>query len=107
MTTNTFFSKAAWIGAIAVALFAVLGKAWMDLHFAVEESGELLIPLRKGILREEQLETLGHLIGSGREPERGAHGTTFFKTVGMALFDLTTARLAYANATQKGLGTRL
>jgi hypothetical protein len=25
MTTNTFFSKAAWIGAIAVALFAVLG----------------------------------------------------------------------------------
>jgi ornithine cyclodeaminase len=53
------------------------------------------------------LETLGHFIQSGNKPERGAHGTTFFKTVGMALFDLTTAQLAYANAIQKGLGTPL
>ena len=72
-----------------------------------EESGELLIPLKKGILKEEQLETLGHLIRSGRAPERGTHGTTFSKSVGMALFDLTTARLAYAHAIEKGLGTEL
>jgi ornithine cyclodeaminase/alanine dehydrogenase-like protein (mu-crystallin family) len=47
------------------------------------------------------------LIQSGRAPERGPHGTTFFKTVGMALFDLTTARRAYANAMQRGAGTEL
>jgi ornithine cyclodeaminase/alanine dehydrogenase-like protein (mu-crystallin family) len=89
------------------ALFSLVERVWIDIDFAMEESGELLVPLREGHLREEQLETLGHFIASGREPERGTHGTTFFKTVGMALFDLTTARLAYTNAVRKGLGIPL
>ena len=89
------------------AIFSLVEKVWVDIEFAKEESGELIIPLKKGILREDQLETLGHFILSGRAPERGLHGTTFFKTVGMALFDLTTARLAYTRATELGVGTRL
>ena len=89
------------------ALFARTKKVWIDIHFACEESGELLVPLREGILKEEQLETLGHFILSGAEPDRGPYGTTFFKTVGMALFDLTAAQLAYARATEKGIGTTL
>jgi ornithine cyclodeaminase/alanine dehydrogenase-like protein (mu-crystallin family) len=89
------------------AVFRLVEKVWVDIDFAKEESGELLVPLQKGLLREDQLETVGHFIRSGRPPERGAHGTTFSKSVGMALFDLTTARLAYANALEKGLGTQL
>jgi ornithine cyclodeaminase len=89
------------------AIFAVVERVWIDIDFAKEESGELLVPLREGKLREGQLETLGHFILSGRAPERGAYGTTFFKTVGMALFDLTTAQLAYRNAASQGLGIPL
>jgi ornithine cyclodeaminase/alanine dehydrogenase-like protein (mu-crystallin family) len=89
------------------AAMRAVDKVWIDTDFAVEESGELIIPLHKGLLHEDQLETLGHFILSGRSPERGAHGTTFFKTVGMALFDLTTARQAYASARERGLGTEL
>lgn len=89
------------------AIFSLVEKVWMDTHYASEESGELLVPLREGNLKEEQLETLGHFIQSGREPERGPYGTTFFKSVGMALFDLTAAQLAYMNAVRKGLGTEL
>jgi ornithine cyclodeaminase/alanine dehydrogenase-like protein (mu-crystallin family) len=89
------------------AIFSLVEKVWIDTHFAVEESGELLIPLREGNLREEQLETLGHFIQSGSEPQRGPYGTTFSKSVGMALFDLTTAQLAYENASRLGLGTEL
>jgi ornithine cyclodeaminase/alanine dehydrogenase-like protein (mu-crystallin family) len=89
------------------ALFSLVEKVWIDIDFAVEESGELIIPLQQGHLKGEQLETLGHFIQSGRPPERGVDGTTFFKTVGMALFDLTTAQLAFENAAQKELGTRL
>lgn len=89
------------------AIFSLVERVWVDIDFAKEESGELLIPLEKGILQEKQLETLGHFIQSGRAPERGAYGTTFSKSVGMALFDLTTARLAYAAACEKGLGTEL
>jgi ornithine cyclodeaminase/alanine dehydrogenase-like protein (mu-crystallin family) len=66
-----------------------------------------MIPMEKGLLDEAQIETLGHFIRSGRSPERGPYGTTFSKSVGMALFDLTTARRAYANASEKGLGTAL
>jgi ornithine cyclodeaminase/alanine dehydrogenase-like protein (mu-crystallin family) len=89
------------------AIFSLVEKGWVDTDFAPEESGELMTPLQKGILRAEQLETLGHFIQSGRTPERGVYGTTFFKSVGMAMFDLTTARLTYTNALQKGLGTVL
>ena len=89
------------------AVFSLVEKVWVDIDFAKEESGELLVPLEKGLLQEEQLETLGHFIQSGKAPDRGPYGTTFSKSVGMALFDLTTARLAYTNALEKGLGTEL
>lgn len=89
------------------AIFSLIEKVWIDIDFAKEESGELLIPLKEGKLKEEQLETLGHFIQSGREPERGAYGTTFSKSVGMALFDLTTAQLTYTNAVKNNLGTKL
>ena len=89
------------------ALFTRIERVWVDIAFAKEESGELIIPLKKGLLDEGQIETLGHFIRSGRSPERGPYGTTFSKSVGMALFDLTTARRAYANACEKGLGTEL
>jgi ornithine cyclodeaminase/alanine dehydrogenase-like protein (mu-crystallin family) len=89
------------------ALFTLLDKVWVDIDFAKEESGELIVPLQKGLLRENQIETLGHLIASGRPPARGQHGTTFSKSVGMALFDLTTARRAYLNAGERGLGVEL
>jgi len=89
------------------AIFRRTAKVWVDLEYAMEESGELLIPLETGLLREEQVETLGHLIASGEEPDRGDYGTTFFKTVGMALFDLTAARAAYQAAQEMGIGTEL
>ena len=89
------------------AIFALVEKVWVDMAYASEESGELMVPLKEGRLKEEQVETLGHFILSGREPERGAYGTTFSKAVGMALFDLTTARLAHANALKNRLGTEL
>lgn len=89
------------------ALFTRIERVWVDIAFAKEESGELMIPLEKGLLDEAQIETLGHFIRSGRPPERGPYGTTFSKSVGMALFDLTTAHRAYANAMETNLGTKL
>jgi ornithine cyclodeaminase/alanine dehydrogenase-like protein (mu-crystallin family) len=89
------------------AVFSLVEKVWVDIDFAKEESGELLVPLEKGLPRKEQVETLGHLILSGRAPVRGKHGMTFSKSVGMALFDLTTARLVHSNALEKRLGIEL
>ena len=89
------------------AVFRVVERVWVDIDYAREESGELIVPLANGLLREDQIETLGQVIRSGRAPERGAHGATLSKAVGMALLDLTTARRAYANAMERNLGTVL
>ena len=51
-----------------------------------------------------QIETLGALIARGTPPDRGEFGTTFFKSVGMALFDLKAARAIYDAARRRNLG---
>jgi ornithine cyclodeaminase len=89
------------------AVSSMVERVWVDIDYAREESGELIIPIHRGLLHEDQIETLGHLIRSGRAPKRGAHGTTLSKSVGMALLDLTAARRVYANAVQRSLGTVL
>lgn len=89
------------------AVFARTARVWVDTPHAVEESGELGLPLASGALRAEQVETLGALIASGAPPDRGAHGTTFFKSVGMALLDLQAASAAHRVARERGLGTEL
>ncbi len=47
------------------------------------------------------------MIRSGGKPDRGENGTTFFKTVGMALFDLAAARLIYECSKESDIGTVL
>lgn len=89
------------------ALFRQVAEVWVDTLYACEESGELMIPLQRGLLREEQVRPLGRLLDGQEEPAPGPTGTTFFKTVGMALFDLTTARLIYDRAGELGIGTQL
>jgi len=89
------------------AIFARTAKVWVDTPHALVESGELGLPLESGLLEREQVETLGALIASEAPPDRGAYGTTFFKSVGMALFDLQSARAVYDAARRLNLGTEL
>ncbi len=89
------------------ALFTQTSSVWVDIDYAKEESGEILVPLAKGLLRKDQIITLGQFIRSGEKPDRGESGTTFFKTVGMALFDLAAARLVYECSKERGIGTLL
>ncbi|MCK5515240.1 MAG: hypothetical protein KAI39_00090, partial [Desulfobulbaceae bacterium] len=89
------------------ALFTQTSAVWVDIDYAKEESGEILAPLAKGLLRDEQIITLGQFIRSGEKPDRGENGTTFFKTVGMALFDLAAARLIYECSKERGIGAVL
>jgi ornithine cyclodeaminase len=89
------------------AIFSRSAKVWVDTPHAQVESGELAIPLSNGILAPEQIQTLGSLIAQGVPPDRGEFGCTFFKSVGMALFDLQTAKMVYGLAKAAGLGSEL
>lgn len=89
------------------AIFARTEQVWVDTPHAVAESGELAIPLEQGLLQAHQVQTLGAQIASGKAPDRGRYGTTFFKSVGMALFDLQTARSVYECAKRNDAGILL
>ena len=89
------------------AIFKQINKVWVDIDYAREESGEILIPLKKGIISKKQIFSLGQLIRSEGVADRGEIGTTFFKTVGMALFDLVAAQLVYECSRDRRVGTLL
>lgn len=89
------------------AIFARTATVWVDTLHARTESGEIAIPLANGALRTDQIITLGTQIASSAPPDRGEFGTTFFKSVGMALLDLRVAQMIYTRAKSNGLGVEL
>lgn len=89
------------------ALFNLVERVFMDTEHALEESGDLIVPLREGWLKRDQVTTLGRFLADGKPRSRAKEETTFFKSVGMALFDVCASKLIYENATQKGLGQKI
>ena len=89
------------------AVFKTANKILVDIDYAKEESGELLIPLKKGLINEKKIETLGHFISQKTKKQMRNFKSTFTKSVGMALFDLTAANLIYKNAINKNIGAKL
>lgn len=60
---------------------------------ALEEAGDVVIPLRGGHIAEDDLVELAAVVGAGG-PGVVPGGTTIFKSVGLALEDLAVARVA-------------
>lgn len=89
------------------ALFNLVERVYIDSEHALEESGDLIVPLQNGWLERDQVSTLGWFLTDGKEPARTKGETTFFKSVGMALFDVCASKLIYENALEKGLGQKI
>lgn len=86
------------------ALFSLLKNVWVDTPFASKESGDLAIPLSNNILKEGQIHPISNLISSNGYDNSE---TTFFKSVGMALFDVVVAEYMYEKALKKNIGTQV
>lgn len=73
---------------------------------ALAEAGDLIIPLRQGLITEDHIYAeLGEIV-IGAKPGRTADDEiTFFKSVGIAVQDVVAARWVLKAAEQKGLGT--
>lgn len=74
------------------SLFADLEQVFVDTPVALEETGDLIEPLKKGLINEANISPLWDLIQE-KVILRGE--TRFFKSVGMAAFDLYAAKLVY------------
>jgi len=86
------------------ALFNLVNVVYIDTDHALQESGDLIVPLRNHWIKEEQIMTLGRFLAEKKPKDEVRHETTLFKSVGMALFDICAAERIYEKAIQKGLG---
>lgn len=78
---------------------------FVDTPFASEESGDLKIPLEKGIITKDNIVPFSNIIN--KKATVNQNGLNFFKSVGMSLFDLTVAEYIYYKAIEKGIGTEV
>jgi len=75
---------------------------------ALEEAGDILIPLGEGAIgREHVVAELAELVTGARAGRTRPEEITLFKSVGWALEDLAAARLAYNRARERSLGTEV
>jgi len=86
-------------------LFKLIDHCFVDVRFALEESGDIIHPLEMGLLKQKQVIPIGSLI-SGKV-QADINGTTLFKLVGMAIFDLFTARWFYERAMRLDAGDKV
>ncbi|MBD3413519.1 MAG: ornithine cyclodeaminase family protein [Candidatus Aminicenantes bacterium] len=86
------------------ALFQSLKIMTVDTEHALEESGDLKVPLEKGWIQKQQIMTLGKVISGKATLKPEGERATVFKSVGMALFDLVVSEYIYKKANQKGIG---
>lgn len=71
---------------------------------ALKEAGDIIIPLRDGVLKDDDIHELAEVV-SGKIPGREReHERTFFKSVGFGLEDAIIANLVYEKAIKMGLG---
>lgn len=75
---------------------------------ALEEAGDLLLPLGAGLIGAEHFSVeLGQIVLGLKPGRTAANEITLFKSVGVAIQDLCAASRALANAQRLGLGTKL
>lgn len=93
----------------APAGFVARARVVVDMReHALEEAGDLIIPMRDGVFGEEHIVgELGEVV-SGRVAGRTSEDeVTFFKSVGNAVQDMAVANAAYRAAREKGLGSEI
>jgi ornithine cyclodeaminase/alanine dehydrogenase-like protein (mu-crystallin family) len=73
---------------------------------ALAEAGDLLIPLKAGLISLDHIGTeLGEIIAGTKPGRVNPDEITFFKSVGVAVQDAMSARLVVRNGSALGLGT--
>ena len=78
------------------------------IEACLNESGDIIIPIQEGALDESHIHAeLGEII-IGKKPSRESdEEITLFKSNGLAIQDVTTAKLVYDRAVQQGIGTEV
>ena len=87
------------------AVYELAGSLAIDSEFARHEVGDIINPIEKKLLNEENVFSIGKIILGERKVN--VHGTTVYKSAGMALFDLFVAKAMYEQALKEKMGTHV
>ncbi len=84
-------------------------RLFVDLReSALNEAGDIIIPIREGIITAGHIEAeLGEIAGGARPWRRSTGDVTLFKSQGIAVEDIAAARYACEKAGEMGLGTEV
>lgn len=84
-------------------------KLFVDSKEAVlEEAGDIIIPLNKGIINENRINgEIGELINGKAEGRLSNSDITIYKTVGISVMDIVTASKIYNKAKDMGIGNNV
>ncbi len=75
---------------------------------ALEEAGDLILPIREGLITSDHVVAeLGELLLGRARGRTAPDEVTFFKSVGVAVQDALAAQAALTRATREGLGQRV
>ncbi len=86
------------------ALFRNLKYLLLDTEHALQETGDVVTPLEKGWIAEKQIMPFNLVISGKIVDVVNEYNVTFFKSVGMALFDIVIADFIYNKARKKSCG---
>ncbi|MCL2873738.1 MAG: ornithine cyclodeaminase family protein [Defluviitaleaceae bacterium] len=86
------------------AIWNLVDCVYTELPFAMEESGDLSQPIHDGLLSEDRVKFVGEWLAEDQRPLPVVGQTTYFKSVGMGLFDLVISQFIYEEAVKLGLG---
>ncbi len=84
------------------------GTIVVDDIAQASHSGEVNVPLSKGLISEEDIHCeLGEVIACVRAGRKEPNEITVFDSTGLAIQDIATANLVYRKAVHEGIGKRL
>jgi len=79
-----------------------------EIGAVLEEAGDLLVPMRNGLIDRDHIHAeLGEIVLGGKMGRGNDREITLFKSVGIAIQDLAAAGRILTNARRDGLGTEL
>lgn len=82
-------------------IWDLVEHVYIELPYACEESGDLSQPLAEGRLTMDRVVLMDRFLASGADVETGAEKTTYFKSVGMGLFDVCVAEKLLEKAKER------
>lgn len=75
---------------------------------ALEETGDLIIPINEGIYDEKNVYgELGQIVAGNLKGRESANEITLFKSVGLAVVDIVIAKFFYEKAIKNNMGTAI